>query len=94
MLGDALLVAPVVQQSATSRVVYLPIGPGAWFDFHTGASYAAGTLHTVAAPWATLPLFARAGVSIPLASGIAGRHRHDDPVSEMRIFGDTPGLAA
>ena len=86
MLGDALLVAPVVQPGATTRDVYLPAGPTAWFDFHTGARYDAGCVHTVAAPLYSLPLFARAGAEIPLARGQTGRHRYDDPVSELLRF--------
>jgi alpha-glucosidase len=87
MLGDALLVAPVVQLGATTRSVYLPKGPVAWFDFHTGARMQSGQVHTVPAPLSTLPLFARSGASIPVAGGVAGRHRHDNPVSGMRTFG-------
>lgn len=86
MLGDALLVAPVVHAGATSRSVYLPKGPEAWFDFHTGARFEAGQVHTVAAPLSALPLFARFGASIPVAAGVAGRHHHDDPVSGVRSF--------
>src|SRR5206468_6296747 len=55
MLGDALLVAPVVQPGATTRTVYLPKGPAGWFDFHTGARMQSGQLHTVPAPLSTLP---------------------------------------
>ncbi len=87
MLGDALLVAPVVQPGANSRTVYLPEGPKAWFDFHTGARLESGQAHTVAAPLSTLPLFARAGASIPLAAGVALRQHHDDPTSEVRTYG-------
>jgi alpha-glucosidase len=89
MLGDALLVAPVVTPGATTRGVYLPKGPGcpsAWFDFHTGQRYEAGQTHTVPAPLGTLPLFARAGAAIPLAGAVTGRQRHDDPVNEIRRF--------
>ncbi len=86
MLGDALLVAPVVHPGASSREVYLPAGPAAWFDFHSGARFEAGQLQTIAAPLSTLLLFARAGASIPVAAAVAGRHRHDDPVSEIRSF--------
>ena len=88
MLGDALLVAPVVQASATSGDLYLPAGPSAWVDLHTGEPYQAGRAHTVAAPSYTLPLFARAGAEIPVARGLMGRHRHDDPVSELLRFGE------
>ncbi|MEO6624076.1 MAG: TIM-barrel domain-containing protein [Burkholderiaceae bacterium] len=62
MLGDALLVAPVVEQGATQRVVYLPKGPAAWIDFHSGVRFVAGASHAVATPLATLPLFVRDGV--------------------------------
>jgi len=86
MLGRELLVAPVVEQGASSRGVYLPSGPDAWFDFYSGARYAAGQVHTLDASWSTLPLFARAGASIPLAGTGGGRQRHDDPVRETRTF--------
>ena len=88
MLGDALLVAPVVLPGATTRAVYLPKGPDAWFDFHSGKRFDAGQLHVVDAPLYTLPLFARCGASIPIATGTAGRHHHDDPVTETLRFDD------
>lgn len=89
MLGEALLVAPVVEPGARTRRVYLPKlpqGPQAWFNFHTGERLEAGQEHAVAAPLSALPLFARAGASVPIAAGQAGRQRHDDPVSEVRSF--------
>ncbi len=87
MLGQALLVAPVVQAGATSRSVYLPNGPVAWFDFHTGVRFEAGREHLIDYPLDRLPLFARAGAVVPVADGIQDRHRHDDPVTELRQFG-------
>lgn len=86
MLGDALLVAPVVEQGATTRTVYLPKGPQQWVDFHTGARLAGGATHTVEAPMSVLPLFARAGAAIPVASTAGGRLRHDDAVAETLRF--------
>ena len=88
MLGADLLVAPVVQQGHTTRDVYLPAGPAAWFDFHTGVQLEAGRTHTVEAPWSTLPLFARAGACIAVAESesVNGRQRHDDPPGALRVF--------
>ena len=87
MLGNALLVAPVAHAGATSRDVYLPQGPAAWFGLHCGRRFEAGREPTGAAALYTLPLFARAGASIPVARGTAGHHRHDDQTSEVRQFG-------
>ena len=89
MLGPDLLVAPVVDAGARTRTVYLPQLPagGQWFDFETRTAYAAGQSHTVEAPLARLPLFARQGARIPLSAPRAGQlARHDDPVVETRCF--------
>ncbi len=88
MLGRDLLIAPVVTEGATSRSVYLPKGPSAWFDFHTGQRYEPGQSHTIAAPLSTLPIFARFGAEIPTSASVDGRPRHDDPVTRVHRFGD------
>jgi alpha-glucosidase len=64
LLGNDLLVAPVLTQGATSRAVYFPKGD-AWVDWWTGRRYAGGTTVEVEAPLARLPLYARAGAIIP-----------------------------
>jgi alpha-glucosidase len=87
MLGSGLLVAPVVDEGATTRRVYLPAGPAAWFDFETGQRYAAGQWHSVDAPLARLPLFARAGARIPLSLNSGPVPQFDDAVAEVRNFG-------
>jgi alpha-glucosidase len=89
MLGDSLLVAPVVEEGATRRRVYLPQLPqgGPWFDFQTGQAYASGQWHTVDAALEKLPLFARSGAAIACAAPAPDQvARHDDPVSEIRRF--------
>jgi alpha-D-xyloside xylohydrolase len=70
MFGPAFLVAPVTDQGATSREVYLPAGTD-WYNFWTNERVKGGQTITVAAPIDTIPLFVRAGSIIPL--GAAGR---------------------
>jgi alpha-glucosidase (family GH31 glycosyl hydrolase) len=64
LLGDGLLVAPVLVEGATSRDVALP--KGRWYDFWTGAALEGGGVRAVAAAIGDLPLFARAGAIVPL----------------------------
>jgi alpha-glucosidase len=63
MLGDSLLVAPVVEEGATQRRVYLPAGE--WFDFWSDARHSGPETLTVDAPIDVLPLFVRGGAVIP-----------------------------
>lgn len=67
MLGPDLLVAPVLEEGATTRRVYLPAHPGGWYDWHDGSHVEGGRTVTVTAPLGRLPLFARAGAIVPTA---------------------------
>jgi alpha-glucosidase (family GH31 glycosyl hydrolase) len=60
MLGDDLLVAPVVTEGAVERPVYLPAGTR-WLDAWTGASVAGGQWLTAAAPLHLIPVYVRDG---------------------------------
>ena len=71
LLGPDLLVAPVLEEGAGARAVYLPQHPGGWFDVHDGTPLEGGRRHRVAAPLGRLPLFARAGALIA-TSGAEG----------------------
>ena len=65
MFGPAFLVAPVTEQGATSRAVYLPAGAD-WYNYWTNERLHGGQTINVAAPIDTLPLFVRAGSILPL----------------------------
>ncbi len=65
-LGDDLLVAPVLEEGATSRDVALPAG--AWYGLLDGGYWMqdeAGVVH-VDAPVTEIPVFARAGSLLPM----------------------------
>jgi alpha-glucosidase (family GH31 glycosyl hydrolase) len=57
MLGDSILVAPIVEPNVTARRVYLPEGD--WIDAFTGESTAAGEVERLT-PIDELPIFVRA----------------------------------
>ncbi len=63
LLGEALLVAPVVRPGLSEREVPLPAGR--WVDWWTGEVYE-GESATVQAPIDRIPVLLRAGAMIPL----------------------------
>ncbi|MHA4894719.1 glycoside hydrolase family 31 protein [Pedobacter sp. PWIIR3] len=61
--GDKILVCPVLEQGATSRMVYLP--KGKWYNFWTHEVLTGESEHNIAAALDHMPLFVRAGSVIP-----------------------------
>ncbi|BAQ57590.1 alpha-glucosidase [Lactobacillus acetotolerans] len=86
MVGDDLLVAPVVTEGQTERAVYLPKGD--WLDFWTGSEYAGNTSILVKAGLDKLPLFIEKNTILPWDES----SNHIDPkkndVITFRLFGD------
>jgi len=64
--GRDVLVAPVVEQGAASRQVYLP--RGVWYDFWTGERHQGGREISRKVDLETMPLYVRAGAILPLGS--------------------------
>ncbi len=60
MLGPDLLVAPVTEQGATSRCVYLPAGQ-TWVEAWTGQEYQGGQQFQAEAPLERIPVYWRKG---------------------------------
>lgn len=65
MLGAHLLIASVLEQGATIREVYLPMGC-AWYDFHTHERFEGGQTVTLDAPLSRFPLVTPSGAIIPM----------------------------
>jgi alpha-glucosidase (family GH31 glycosyl hydrolase) len=69
MFGPAFLVAPVTEQGATTKRVYLPAGTD-WYDYWTHKRFPGGQTVTADASIDKLPLFVRAGSIIPLGGEV------------------------
>ena len=63
LYGRDILVAPVVEKSATTRNLYLP--KGYWYDFWTNEKHTGGQEINRSVDLGTLPLYVRAGAVIP-----------------------------
>ncbi|KUN76796.1 glycoside hydrolase family 31 protein [Streptomyces griseoruber] len=76
LLGDSLLVAPVLDPGAERRAVQLP--RGLWYDTATGRRHRGPGQVLVDAPLSRIPVFARAGAVIPV--------RGDDGALELEVW--------
>ncbi|MEP6741243.1 MAG: TIM-barrel domain-containing protein, partial [bacterium] len=92
MIGDDLLVAPVVKPDVTRRLVYLP--KGMWYDYWTNKKYEGGTMVSADAPLETVPIFVRAGAIIPTVPEMhyVGE-KSWDPIT-FNIYPDDKGKAS
>jgi alpha-D-xyloside xylohydrolase len=84
MFGPAFLVAPITEQGATSREVYLPVGAD-WYNYWTQERVKGGQTITVQAPIDTIPLFVRAGSIIPMGSPVESTHEAQT-VDRVRVY--------
>jgi len=92
MVGEDLLVAPIVKPDVTHRLVYLP--EGTWYDYWTNKKYAGGTMISVDAPLDVVPMFVRGGAMIPTVppQNYIGE-RSNDQVT-FNIYPDDKGTAS
>ena len=63
LLGESLLVAPVIEQGAVTRKLYLP--PGDWVNYWTGEHLTGGADVTLPAPLDQIPILVRSGAILP-----------------------------
>ena len=64
MLGDAILVAPVLEDYVSTRTLYLP--EGVWYDMFTGEKFSGGRNVTVNIKRDYIPAFIRENRCVPL----------------------------
>jgi alpha-glucosidase len=92
MIGNDLLVAPVLKPDVTRRLVYLP--KGSWYDYWTHKKHEGGTMVSSDAPLETVPMFVRAGSIIPMGPQMnyVGE-KPSDPIT-FAIYPDEKGSAS
>ncbi|MGX1268662.1 glycoside hydrolase family 31 protein [Streptomyces phaeoluteigriseus] len=81
LLGDCLLVAPVLDAGADRRAVRLP--RGRWYDVATGKAYEGPGQVLVEAPLGRIPVLARAGAVVPV--------RGEDGGLELEVWAPARG---
>ncbi|MDW7694900.1 glycoside hydrolase family 31 protein [Flammeovirgaceae bacterium SG7u.111] len=64
MFGANLMICPVTEKGAKTRVVYLP--EGTWFDYWTGEQYEGKQYLNVLTPLDQLPIFVKGGAIVPM----------------------------
>jgi alpha-glucosidase len=79
LLGDKILVAPVLERGVNNRVVYLP--KGTWYDYGSGETLEGNWAYYYSAPLHVLPVFVKEGSII--ATKEVGQYV--DEVSEEEI---------
>lgn len=95
MLGDGLLVAPVLDQGAVTRTAYLPQHPDGWYDFHSRLWFAGGSEVTIDAPLGRIPLFALGGSMIATSEKRDGVDPRRDLMRRLLVFARAePGTSA
>ncbi len=90
MLGPSLLVAPVLEQGATTKRVYLPAG--LWTEWWSGEVRRGPGWVEVDAPLERLPLLVREGTLLPLAPDGTRAEERPNPLF-LEAFPDGDGNA-
>lgn len=80
MMGDSLLVAPVIA-GKSQRTVYIPAAE--WFDYWSGKRYTGKQVVNVSVPLEQIPLFVKTGTLLPLAESTL----HTDDPGSWRLYG-------
>jgi alpha-D-xyloside xylohydrolase len=84
LFGPAILVNPVTEPGAATRLLYLPNAK--WFDFWTGAAIQGGRTLDAPSPIDRMPLYIRAGSILPLGPDLQyAAEKPADPI-ELRVY--------
>lgn len=94
MVGESLLVAPVLTKGATSVEVLFP-GSTLWYDYWTHEKLDVSGVRSIPAPYEKVPVFQRGGTIIPIRERIrrSSALMHQDPIT-LIVAPDKDGYAS
>ena len=84
LLGESLLIAPILRPEANVRSVYLPMGM--WFDFWSGELYEGGQHVLIEAVPEHIPVFVRGGAVVPTVAPRQFIGSEPDPVVNLHVW--------
>jgi alpha-glucosidase len=90
LLGDHMLVCPVLEPHAKSRYVYLP--KGKWYHFWSGTQLDGGKEILAEAPLNEIPVYIKEGAVIPFfpVMQYVGQHAVDELTLHVYLGGENP----
>lgn len=88
LVGEAILVAPILEQGATKRMIYLP--EGVWYDYWTGERVSGAQYILRDAPIDLCPIYIREGSLIPTYDVV--QYVGEKPYNRLVLL-TTPGKA-
>jgi len=90
LLGEEMFVAPVYEQGARERKLYLPDGAN-WINYWTGETLEGGRSYTCKAPLEQLPLFIKQGAIIPKREYARSVEMGNNNLLELHIYDGASG---
>lgn len=92
MVGGDLLVAPVFEDGARKRTLYLPRGvqTEGWYDFWSSQYFEGGQTITIDTPLDRLPLFVRAGALLPTTDSWSDAAKTEESSRSLRYYPAPP----
>ncbi len=86
MWGDAILVAPVLQQGAVERTLFLPRGD--WYDYLSNTKIRGGRWITEKVSIENIPLYVKAGAFIPTRPGLNNMEHYVSDSLQVTYYPD------
>lgn len=82
LVGEQILVAPVVEPGATMKMVYLP--EGIWYDYWSGEKYTGKQYLLADAPLDKCPIYVKEGSIIPMYQVV--QYVGEKPYDKLQLF--------